>query len=333
VDPTCLPTGWVVDPVDWPAAQRVAMFTASQILMRLTAWQYGLCPIKVRPCRQERDCAPPWYSEYGNGVLGPLPGAGRLYGYGCGCSGGGCGCGALSEIILDPSPTVIVEVRVDGVVLSSNQYRVDDRRKLVRLGGERWPSCQDLALDDTQPGTWSVTYQTGTPPDEGAAMAVTMLAVEINKACSGDTTCKLPKRVTQVVRDGVTYTLLDNFQTFEKGRTGLPTVDMWLAGVNPYAIRSPMRVYSPDTVRARHQTFPTPTLPNPGPVASQSYTHVQSVPAMVWTMVHNLGFFPGGVQMEDNDGNTIEGAEISYPDINTVRAELSVPMTGVAVIS
>jgi ABC-type transport system involved in multi-copper enzyme maturation permease subunit len=94
-------------------------------------------------------------------------------------------------------------------VLPANAYRVDGRRKLVRLDGKRWPDCQDLVLDDTQPGTWSVTYQTGTPPAEGATTAVTMLAVEISKACSGDTTCKLPKRVTQVVRDGVTGRLVE----------------------------------------------------------------------------------------------------------------------------
>lgn len=336
LDPTCLPQGWSADPAQWTTRQRAAVRFSSSILYRLTAYQIGLCPVKVRPCRTPSDCVTPWWSVQQAGPVALLPNAGRWLGYGCGCSTTPCGCGPLSEITLDPPATTITQVLVDGQALPANAYRVDGRRKLVRVDGGRWPECQDLALPDTAPGTWSVAYQTGTPPElvDGADMANTALALEIDKACNGDTSCKLPKPVVRVVRDGIEYTYLNNFEAFQRGRTGLALVDMWLESVNPYSIKVPMQVYSPDTVHSRQQTtWPSPSLPNPAPGGAQSYVHVQSVPATVWTMVHNLGFYPGGVELEDNDGNTIVGAEISYPDINTVRAELSVPLSGVATIS
>lgn len=331
----CLPTGWSTDPGQWTDGQRAAVEVASEILKRLTAGQYGLCTLKIRPCRSR--CVDDYRLRDNLTGLGGAPWTpslidGRIYNIACGCSGGQCGCSALCEIILNPYATDILEVKVDGVVLSANAYRVDDNRRLVRTDGQCWPDCQELGQPDTEPGTFSVTYRTGAPVPAGGRLAVTLLAVQLWKACSGST-CALPERVTQVVREGVSYTLLDNLDVFERGRTGLSQVDMWLAAVNPYGVRAPMGVYSPDTVRSRTTSWPTTGLPDPGVVQKQSYTHVQSVPAMVWTMVHNLGFYPGGVQIEDQNGSTIEGAEISYPDINTVRAEMSVPLSGVAVMS
>ena len=36
---------------------------------------------------------------------------------------------------------------------------------------------------------------------------------------------------------------------FEAGMTGVSSVDQWIATVNPYALKQPARVYSPDAPR------------------------------------------------------------------------------------
>lgn len=56
-------------------------------------------------------------------------------------------------------------------------------------------------------------------------------------------------------------------------------------------------------------------VPEPAPTF---YRHVQGVPASVWTINHNLGFFPGGIMVRDSSGDLHEG-QIEYLDINTVR--------------
>lgn len=260
LSPSCLPAGWEVDPATWSPEQNTAVRAAAALLRRLSGNGYGLCKIKVRPCRRVPPQRParldePWMT--------PVLLDGRLLNIPCGCAptSTACGCGPLCEVVLDGPVYDVVEVKQDGVVVVSGAYRVDDRHLLVRTDGACWPDCQDLALPDTQPGTWSVTYRLGLLPDEAGEMALTALAVELDKACRDDATCKLPRRAVEIVRDGVTYSLDQETTLFNSGRTGIARVDMWLATVNPYALRSSMAVYSPDTVRSRRQTYPTPTLP------------------------------------------------------------------------
>lgn len=42
------------------------------------------------------------------------------------------------------------------------------------------------------------------------------------------------------------------------------------------------------------------------------YTHTQSTAATVWTINHDLGWDPAGVQVFDQDGNEIMGAVVTY---------------------
>jgi hypothetical protein len=345
---SCLPAGWQIDPATWDDAQAEAVEVATEILVQLTASRFGLCALKIRPCR--RRC-----SQYLDsmrlltGSLGVTPGFatgpwtptlmdGRLYNIACGCVGE-CGCSPLSELTLDPFAYDVLEVRVDGAILASTAYRVDNNRTLVRLDGQRWPDCQELAQPDTAPDTWSVTYRTGTPIPRGGRMAVTDLAVNLWRACHDDSKCKLPARVTQIVREGVTYSLIDDLSVFDRGRTGLPRVDMWLASVNPYGNRAPLRAWSPDTVHHRRTTWPDPTLPVPpppdggggsGPV--EAYTFTQATPQQVWVITHGLGFRPAGVRVVDSTGTDVIGA-VSYPSINVVRIDFSYPVSGIAYLS
>lgn len=336
--PHCLPSDWETDPDEWTDAQKAAARAASEILDALTAGVFGLCTYKIRPCRRRCEDRELWSPlRYALGVVSgpytPVLLDGQLRNIRCGCVGE-CGCSPLCEIVLDPHVHSIVEVRVDGEVVPATAYRVDNYRRLVRTDGGCWPDCQELEKPDNVPGTWSITYRTGTPVPIGGQIATAELAVQLWKACNGSKNCVLSDRVTQVVREGITYTL-DNLDVFERGRTGLNRVDLWLASVNPYGARTQMRAYSPDTIRHRRTTFPEPLLPpgpTPPPTPPVYFRWVQATAALIWTIPHNLGFYPAGVRVEDTDGIDIVG-EVSYPDINTVRIEFNSPVAGVAYLS
>lgn len=62
-----------------------------------------------------------------------------------------------------------------------------------------------------------------------------------------------------------------------------------------------------------------------------SYLHTQGVPAAVWTIPHNLGFYPG-VTVIDSAGAQVIG-DVSYPTINTAVVTFSAAMSGRAALS
>lgn len=256
-DLTCLPPGWNLDPLQWTAQQQASFAIAQKLLTRMTAGKIGLCEIVLRPCR--KFCAELQGFNFPVSNLGvgwvPLLVGGRVVNVGCGC-GGPCGCGPICEVRLQGKVYQVTQVKVDGVVVPAADYTVQAPNLLVRRGGTGcWPECQKLDLPDTEAGTWSVTYLRGTPPDVAASRFVTQLAGELSAPCE-KRPCNLPRRVTSIVRDGVTYTLLDDLSIFDKGRTGIPEIDMWIAAINPYGARSGLKVYSPDLPQHRRQIWP-----------------------------------------------------------------------------
>lgn len=244
---------------DWPvtwtceldaAAMAVtgqALATATEILWALSGRQFGTCSATFRPCR--RDCADaPWgWTELfpGNRWLQPALIGGQWFNIVCGGCAGNCSCALVSEIILPSPVNEITEVKVDGVTLDIDAYRVDNSRFLIRTDGGSWPWCNNLNLSDDQPGTWSVTALFGQDPPAGAAGAVGELACEIIKSLLGDT-CKLPENVQNLVRQGVSIQFPDATSLFEKGRTGLYLVDLFVATWNPNGLKARSRVYSVD---------------------------------------------------------------------------------------
>lgn len=234
--------GWTLDyaPCDssWdelPEADRAAVKAAAEHLAVELLWSwtgrvFGVCPVTVRPCR-------------GCGGGSTFEGTLNME---CGrCLTRACTCGDDLRAILLPGPVQsVTQVLIDGQLLAPMAYRVDRRRILQRTDGEPWPTCQDVALNDTEPGTWSVTYERGVPVPVGGQVAAAALAVQLGKALCHDTTCELPQRVQSITRQGVTMAVLDEFADVEKGRTGLWLVDSWVASViNP---RRPSTIASPD---------------------------------------------------------------------------------------
>lgn len=259
VDTTCLPAGWATNPDDWTPLQKNSFVIAQRLLTRFTAGRVGLCTVKLRPCR--RFCAMEQGWNFPVNSLGvgwvPMLIGGRVWNIGCGC-GGPCGCGPVCEVKLQGriGPDAAMVVKVDGVVIDPSEYFVQAPNLLVRRGGTGcWPECQHLDQPDTEPGTWSVTYKKGAKPQADAARAATQLAAELSAPCE-KRACSLPKRVSSVVRNDVTYTLLDDLSIFDKGRTGIPEIDLWIASINPYGTRQGLKVSSPDLPQARRQVYP-----------------------------------------------------------------------------
>lgn len=208
---------------------------AQSLLYELSGRKYaGLCgPVTVRPCRDNCACFPAQRLAYASG-------GSRLLWTGEWWGSPGCGCGCLSQVKLAGYPVQeIAEVKIDGEVIAPSEYRLDEQRYLSRLNNTYWPACQDMSLDDTEEGTFSVSYFYGEEPPALGVSAAAQLACELYKECdTGE--CALPKGTTRVTRQGIVIEKLA-FSSWgysrERGwHTGLPLVDAFLSAYNPSAL-------------------------------------------------------------------------------------------------
>lgn len=225
------PCGWDVDdcPCGGIEVTDEDKAIAVQILWDLTGRRFGPCEVTVRPCQSAIAAC---------GRCGGYPMGPRL-----------CGCRSVPEVVLPGPVHSIVEVLVDGIALEPEAYRVDDFAWLVRLDGGVWPFCQDLTADADASGAFAVTYLIGAEPPAGAAQIAGELACDIARARCQDDECRLPRRATQAVRQGVTVTMAD----LPDGKTGIEIVDLWVSAINLKRRRS--TVYSPDMPKVRQTTW------------------------------------------------------------------------------
>lgn len=173
---------------------------ASRILFLKTCRRYpGECVVELRPCDPCRACRP-------------------------GC----CECRYTYIPLAGPYPVIdVAEVKINGVTLDPSAYRVDEYLRLVRIDGEGgWPRQQNLNEnpDDPNTETFVIRYVTGREVPEDLQYAATLLAGELNRACNGQT-CGLPDRVTSVVRDGVSFDLVDPAEIAAGSTFGVPMID------------------------------------------------------------------------------------------------------------
>lgn len=222
-----------------------AKLAASQLLWALTGRQFSVCTKTIRPCRKKCDdlcCTSltgfPWTPVH-------LP-SGDWTNASCDCPGE-CSCTKLSEVNLPTPVCSVSEVKIDGVVVDPTTYRVDNFRKLVRLGANEWPNCNDLTKPDSEVGTWSVTVNYGTPPPQLVILAANEMACEIIKNCVGGP-CRLPQRLASVTRQGISVSFLDDMAFLDKGLTGLYFVDLAARTYNPHRVMRKPIVASPDSV-------------------------------------------------------------------------------------
>lgn len=241
-------------------------YGACSILYELTARQFpGVCTRTVRPSKDTCAC-------FGQSIaagLGPWYWSSAWFGgYGgywydeCGNSRG---CGAESTLLLGGYPVrKILAVKIAGVDLPEfdpdlgyRNWRLDDRRKLMRMSipatssspvqPQWWPICQDMSLDDDQPGTFSIEYEWGADVPWTGRQAACQLARELYAAGDPNQTCKLPSKVTKVVRAGITMDKVVSIaQLLRQGSSGLQLVDAFIAQVNPDGRKMRSAVWSPD---------------------------------------------------------------------------------------
>lgn len=236
---TCTP--WAA-PDDVPAGNEdvpdelllIGLQVSSDVLYQLTGRRWaGVCTDLVRPTACGCVSRAGWWLPPGvHAPSVPMGGVDRL---GALC---GCGCSGVSEVKLPGYPVrTITEVVIDGQVVAPDQYRVDQRRKLVcqaTTGRSAWPCCQRLDLPAGEPGTWSVEYEFGQAPPIGGVTSAASLGLQLALAIAPPAfagRCRLPKRVTSITRQGVTVAILDPLSLFKDGLTGLPEVDLWVASV------------------------------------------------------------------------------------------------------
>jgi hypothetical protein len=238
VDPACLGEEW--DSLDDEVKDRATLL-AGETLRRLTGYRVGGCPVTVRPCK--RSCANVAYLPFYAGGYHPYINTAGYWVNSCGCHTD-CSCSELCEITL-PGPVGRVDtVKVDGIDIDPLDYRVDGNRLVwTGISDCPWPVCQNLALPDTEAGTFSVTYLNAWPVDTLGAYACGVMAYEYAQACIGNK-CRLPANVTSLTRQGVSMEIETG--AFPGGFTGIREVDAFIAIWNPDGLRQNTRVWSPD---------------------------------------------------------------------------------------
>lgn len=231
-------------------------------LSALLGYRLSLCPVILRPCSM--GCSiPTWYTavETGanyaggpeGGTFSPYISNGSWFN-GCGCGSKDlCGCTVICQIILPMPVGGIANVSIDGAALDPTAYRVDNGTSLVRTDGECWPACQDMNVGPTEVGSFVVDYYPFLAPNDLLRYAAGVLAAEYFKACNGNKACRLPTGVTNISRNGITMDIPAGL--YPNGATGLREVDPIIRIYNPNGLKMPPRVASPDSPRARVQTW------------------------------------------------------------------------------
>lgn len=200
------------------------------ILWALSGRQFGICSHTVRPCVQLSSPDRPAYGYTGSYVLTRTDGG--WLNWPCGCAGS-CTLTGPNAVHL-PGPVVAVtEVKIGATVLPQDGYAVEGN-VLYRLSGP-WPG-QNLNAPAGNEGTWTVTYERGQAVPSGVDKLTGLLAQEMYAACTGNGKCRLPRNVTGVTRQGVTYQVYNPQDIYGSGKTGLPEIDSWLAAVNPHTV-------------------------------------------------------------------------------------------------
>jgi hypothetical protein len=241
---------------------------ASEILYEISARAYtGECgPVTVRPVSRPSDAD----TRSWPGTLSPN---GWFSSWGAASSYGVAVPGVKAMYLSSEPPTIrlpypvsqVTLVKIDGIVIAAEEYELRDHQELVRMRPaasfaptERfgWPTSQILDLPDTEPGTFSVTFTFGNPPPASGMLAAQKLAEVLALPQLGDST-RLPQRVTQIVRQGVTSQVASVIDILSKGSLGIYEVDAFVFAVNPSKLKRNAAVWSPDIGRPRRQANPT----------------------------------------------------------------------------
>lgn len=256
------PCGWTVEVCDTCCSDAVTGLPtwdiiqdmAASFLWRATGRVFGLCAQTYRPCA--RSCF-----DGGSGLPTPYRFGGSWYNLSCASCAGSCSCRDISEIWL-PGTYAVTGLVIDGAPLDpESEVLVYDHSRIVRADGQQWPTCQDLSLPSDavsgQAGTWEITILSGSPVPAGGELMAGILACELAKACIEDDSCRLPKRVQTITRQGITVGFQDAFENLPDMLTGLWEVDAWITSARATGWREPT-IGSPDLPDFPQLTWPLP---------------------------------------------------------------------------
>jgi hypothetical protein len=215
---------------------------ATSTLQTLTLNRVGTCPITIRPCADlAYGCA--------CGAWFPVLWDGQWFN----CRNCKYACAPLSEVDI-PGPVGYIErLVIDGMevdIFDPDDWRLDNGHLLVWQGAgpSPIPAYQDLNKPDTKVGTWSLTYSQSYPVGDDGRLAVAQLAVEFAEAFKPRGKCSLPRGVTNVVRNGVTFSVDGGL--FINGLTGNQVADLFiLKWVPPGSPQRSAEVFSPSKHR------------------------------------------------------------------------------------
>lgn len=258
------PCNWDLTQVccaDWgtfsPTVQAAATAAATLVLWAATGRQFGLCENTVRPCGRFVGSCPDnrwgWWLN-GSGTWLPYIDTEGVW-RNCGCGFSGCGCQPDCQVYLPGPVDSVSSVYQNSFLVDPTAYRVDDGHWLVRTDGDCWPDCVDLNRDLPGENVFQVTYLRGTPIPPALLAAAGIYACEWAKACTGGN-CRLPGRVSSIVRQGVSVSLVDTDTLLNRGLTGLLEVDQVIVALNPRRLPYRLRVWSPDRPNPRTVTSP-----------------------------------------------------------------------------
>lgn len=85
-----------------------------------------------------------------------------------------------------------------------------------------------------------VDYTYGSEPKGTLARAIAILADEMKLADDNDGACRLPERVQDISREGVSWTLIDPQDFLTEGRVGVYEVDLAISAVGGVRARAGM---------------------------------------------------------------------------------------------
>ena len=197
------------------------------------------------PCRSSMEIQP--YLDGSGNIYNRVGGLNEQSAYsniGCGCAG--TIGGQHMRLRLRGTPVRSVEqVKRGDTVLDPSTYKVVNS-SLLQLQG----AGDVCGLE--------VTYTYGVTVPVAGRRAARKLASELVRGWSGED-CDLPDRVTNVSRQGISFTVIDPQDFLDDGRTGIYEVDLFLRAVNPDKARKPARVFSPDLPKAIRVTSGKPT--------------------------------------------------------------------------
>lgn len=249
-----------VDGVDQATIDRMVM-AATEVYWGLSGRQFGLCTIPaIRPCR--RSCFEQWgglgWSLWGGGnpfSNGWAPGGWQSRSWWfpptCGRCSGDCSCTTVEEIALPGPVAEIVQVKLDGEIMATGSYRVDNWDTLVRTDGGTWPLCQDMSLPDTEPNTMSVTVRVGKKVPTLGELAVGELACVFIAGCRPNQVCAVPDHLIAQTRAGFSQAFTAVSELVKEGLVGGEMGDLFLRTFNPSRLQSRSTVHSPDYRPAR----------------------------------------------------------------------------------